>query len=101
VNSLFSLRSIRTSTNTKETLQKSGENKVDFFDPKQEDSLRLSPFSCSGTTGKILLLQFFLNLSKIESPLKRMLPYGGLDGAKYTKNSRDFFTFFPPDSGNY
>jgi hypothetical protein len=32
--------------------------------------------------------------SKIESPLKRTLLYGSLDGAKYMKNSRDFSLFF-------
>jgi hypothetical protein len=30
---------------------------------------------------------------QIESPLNRLLPSGGLDGAKYMKNSRDFFFF--------
>jgi len=33
------------------------------------------------------------NTLQIESPLKRTLPPGGLDGAKYMKNSRDFFFF--------
>jgi hypothetical protein len=32
---------------------------------------------------------------KFESPLKRTLLYGGLVGAKYMKNSRDFFPFSP------
>jgi hypothetical protein len=33
---------------------------------------------------------------QIESPFNRMLPSGGLDGAKYMKNSRVFFFFLKP-----
>ena len=47
-------------------------------------------FSCTGINA---LLQRKNTLLQIESPLKRLLPSGGLAGAKYMKNSRDFFVF--------
>jgi len=40
-------------------------------------------------------LQRNTQLLHLESPLKRLLPSGGLAGAKYMKNSRDFSLFEP------
>jgi hypothetical protein len=36
-----------------------------------------------------------ISFRKFESPLKRKLLYGGLDGAKYIKNSRESFSVLP------
>jgi len=51
------------------------------------------PQSCDDIYGQTFSHLWQKKTLQIESPLKRTRPSGCLDGAKYMKNSRDFFVF--------